>query len=84
MSENNFESKYYLEIIDFISEKDKNIVSDKISLREIKDELEKKLKEAMHDLTVRFVHKDYWPDDDNYQEIQEYIYFIEEKIKNDK
>ena len=40
MSQTNIETKYYLEIIDFISEKDKNIVPDKISLREIKDELE--------------------------------------------
>ena len=84
MSQTNIETKYYLEIIDFISEKDKNIVPDKISLRKIKDELEKKLKEAIDDLTVRFVHKDYWPDDDSYQDIQEYISFIEDKIKENK
>ena len=84
MSQTNFDVRFYSEILEFISEKNKIIVPDKISLQEVKSELEKSLNEVMDDLCVRFIHKDYWPDNDDIQQIHEYISFIEDKIKENK
>ena len=35
----------------------------------------------MDHLCESFIHKDDWPDDDEYQQVTEYIYFIADKIE---
>jgi len=84
MSQPNFDVICYSEILQFISETNKTVIPDKISLQEVKSELEKSLNQVMEHLCERFIHKDDWPDDNEYQQVIEYIYFIEDKIEGHK
>ena len=84
MSQTNFDVICYSEILQFISETNKTVIPDKISLQEVKAELEKLLNQVMQELCESFIHKDDWPDDDEYQQVTEYISFIEDKIEGQK
>lgn len=84
MSQTNFDVICYSEILQLISEKNKTVIPDKISLQEVKAELDKILNQVMQYLCERFIHKDDWPDDDEYQQVIEYISFIEDKIEGQK
>jgi len=81
MTQLNFAFICYSEILEFISKKNKTVIPDKISLQEVKAELTKLLNQVMDHLCESFIHKDDWPDDDEYQQVTEYIYFIADKIE---
>ena len=55
-----------------------------ISWKQIKTLLENLQNERMEDLTISYIHKDNWHDDEELQEIEEEIYFVCNMIKETK
>jgi hypothetical protein len=51
--------------------------NDKLSVSKIKELLKKLLNDRMDELTVLGIDHDDWPDDDDIQEIEEYINIID-------
>jgi hypothetical protein len=72
MSEITFEDVYQ-----FIVDAFPQYKNDKLSVSKIKELLKKLLNDRMDELTVLGIDHDDWPDDDDIQEIEEYINIID-------
>jgi len=73
-----------IQLQNLILNKKNDFNSVEISWKQIKTLLENLQNERMADLTVSYIHKDDWPDDEELQEIEEEIYFVDNIIKETK